>query len=125
MGNRSTTYLRHSHQPLVYQGELIGAVTCRRPRCRDGLRAGSCLVIYTIVRSRHPKQYHLEYVYSCMGYKLPAAWNQNGEPEQGVLLVGDGSYLMLLPYRNFQQKASHDLSYLQQWLQDHRRFAPR
>lgn len=48
-------------------------------------------------RSRDPKQYHVEYGYSCMGYEIPAAIGVKlAAPDREVFaLVGDGTYLML------------------------------
>ncbi|WP_077798268.1 3D-(3,5/4)-trihydroxycyclohexane-1,2-dione acylhydrolase (decyclizing) [Streptomyces sp. JHA26] len=47
-------------------------------------------------RARSPRQYHLEYGYSCMGYEIPAALGvQQAAPGTPVwALVGDGTYLM-------------------------------
>ena len=44
-----------------------------------------------------PRQYHLEYGYSCMGYEIPAAIGvQQAAPDTPVwALVGDGTYLMM------------------------------
>lgn len=43
------------------------------------------------------KAYHLEYGYSCMGYEIPAGLGTKlAEPQREVVvLIGDGSYLML------------------------------
>ncbi len=48
-------------------------------------------------RARTPRQYHLEYGYSCMGYEIPAALGAKlAAPEAEVVaIVGDGSYQML------------------------------
>ncbi|MDJ0340802.1 3D-(3,5/4)-trihydroxycyclohexane-1,2-dione acylhydrolase (decyclizing) [Streptomyces sp. H10-C2] len=48
-------------------------------------------------RARDPKQYHVEYGYSCMGYEIPAAIGVKlAAPDREVFaLVGDGTYLML------------------------------
>ena len=48
-------------------------------------------------RSRDPKQYHVEYGYSCMGYEIAGALGiKMAAPDREVFaLVGDGSYLML------------------------------
>ena len=44
-----------------------------------------------------PKAYHVEYAYSCMGYEIAAGVGAKmAAPEREVVvLVGDGSYLML------------------------------
>lgn len=48
-------------------------------------------------RVKDPRQYHVEYGYSCMGYEIPAAIGARlADPEREVFaLVGDGSYLMM------------------------------
>jgi len=48
-------------------------------------------------RSRHPKQYQLEYGYSCMGFEIAGGLGAKmAEPSREVyVLVGDGSYLMM------------------------------
>ncbi|MGM0358034.1 3D-(3,5/4)-trihydroxycyclohexane-1,2-dione acylhydrolase (decyclizing), partial [Streptomyces sp. ECR3] len=53
--------------------------------------------LHKLWRARSPRQYHLEYGYSCMGYEIPAAVGvQQAAPEVVVWsLVGDGTYLMM------------------------------
>jgi 3D-(3,5/4)-trihydroxycyclohexane-1,2-dione acylhydrolase (decyclizing) len=87
------------NQPLVSQGELIGAVNDAGDPdaimvCAAGSLPGD---LHKLWRSRHPKQYHLEYGYSCMGYEIAGGLGiKMAEPEREVyVLVGDGSYLML------------------------------
>src|SRR5579884_3758238 len=48
-------------------------------------------------RTRDPQGYHVEYGYSCMGYEIAAGVGVKlAAPEREVVvLVGDGSYLML------------------------------
>jgi 3D-(3,5/4)-trihydroxycyclohexane-1,2-dione acylhydrolase (decyclizing) len=48
-------------------------------------------------RTRHPKNFHLEYGYSTMGYEIAGGLGvKMAAPEREVtVLVGDGSYLML------------------------------
>ncbi|MFI8005102.1 3D-(3,5/4)-trihydroxycyclohexane-1,2-dione acylhydrolase (decyclizing) [Streptomyces sp. NPDC086010] len=52
--------------------------------------------LHKLWRTRSPRQYHLEYGYSCMGYEIPAALGvQLAAPGRPVwALVGDGTYLM-------------------------------
>ncbi|MFF9796116.1 3D-(3,5/4)-trihydroxycyclohexane-1,2-dione acylhydrolase (decyclizing) [Streptomyces rochei] len=52
--------------------------------------------LHKLWRTRSPRQYHLEYGYSCMGYEIPAALGvQQATPGTPVwALVGDGTYLM-------------------------------
>lgn len=87
------------NQPLVSQGELIGAINeAGDPNavmvCAAGSLPGD---LHKLWRSRHPKQYHLEYGYSCMGYEIAGGLGvKMADPEREVyVLVGDGSYLML------------------------------
>ncbi|KKD08773.1 3D-(3,5/4)-trihydroxycyclohexane-1,2-dione acylhydrolase (decyclizing) [Streptomyces sp. WM6386] len=53
--------------------------------------------LHKLWRARSPRQYHLEYGYSCMGYEIPAAIGvQQASPGTPVwALVGDGTYLMM------------------------------
>jgi 3D-(3,5/4)-trihydroxycyclohexane-1,2-dione acylhydrolase (decyclizing) len=48
-------------------------------------------------RARDPKQYHVEYGYSCMGFEIAGALGiKMADPSREVFaLVGDGSYLMM------------------------------
>jgi 3D-(3,5/4)-trihydroxycyclohexane-1,2-dione acylhydrolase (decyclizing) len=87
------------NKPLVSQGELIGAVNeAGDPDavivCAAGSLPGD---LHKLWRSRHPKQYHLEYGYSCMGYEIAGGLGiKMADPQREVyVLVGDGSYLML------------------------------
>jgi len=85
--------------PLPSQGELIGAVNeLGDPDaimvCAAGSLPGD---LHKLWRARHPKQYHLEYGYSCMGYEIAGGLGAKmAAPEREVyVLVGDGSYLMM------------------------------
>lgn len=85
--------------PLPSQGELIGAVNeLGSPDgimvCAAGSLPGD---LHKLWRSRHPKNYHLEYGYSCMGYEIAGGLGAKmAAPEREVyVMVGDGSYLML------------------------------
>jgi len=87
------------NEPLVSQGELIGAVNeAGDPAavmvCAAGSLPGD---LHKLWRSRHPKQYHLDYGYSCMGYEIAGGLGvKMADPKREVyVLVGDGSYLML------------------------------
>ena len=53
--------------------------------------------LHKLWRARSPRQYHLEYGYSCMGYEIPAGIGvQHAAPDTPVWsLVGDGTYLMM------------------------------
>jgi 3D-(3,5/4)-trihydroxycyclohexane-1,2-dione acylhydrolase (decyclizing) len=87
------------NQPLASQGELIGAVNeLGDPDavmvCAAGSLPGD---LHKLWRARHPKQYHLEYGFSCMGYEIAGGMGvKMADPDREVyVLVGDGSYLML------------------------------
>ena len=53
--------------------------------------------LHRLWRSKTPKDYHLEYAYSCMGYEVAAGLGVKLAHPHGevYVLVGDGSYLML------------------------------
>ena len=53
--------------------------------------------LHRLWRARSPRQYHVEYGYSCMGYEIPAALGVKlAAPDRPVwALVGDGTYLMM------------------------------
>ncbi len=53
--------------------------------------------LHRLWRSKTPKDYHLEYAYSCMGYEVAAGLGVKIAHPHGevYVLVGDGSYLML------------------------------
>jgi len=53
--------------------------------------------LHKLWRARDPKQFHLEYGYSCMGYEIAAGLGvRMAAPDREVfVLVGDGSYLMM------------------------------
>jgi 3D-(3,5/4)-trihydroxycyclohexane-1,2-dione acylhydrolase (decyclizing) len=87
------------HAPLPSQGELIGAVNEQGDPdaimvCAAGSLPGD---LHKLWRARHPKQYHLEYGFSTMGYEIAGGLGvKMAAPEREVyVLVGDGSYLML------------------------------
>jgi 3D-(3,5/4)-trihydroxycyclohexane-1,2-dione acylhydrolase (decyclizing) len=87
------------HQPLPSQGELIGAVNERGDPeaimvCAAGSLPGD---LHKLWRTRHPRQYHLEYGYSTMGYEIAGGLGvKMAAPEREVyVMVGDGSYLMM------------------------------
>jgi 3D-(3,5/4)-trihydroxycyclohexane-1,2-dione acylhydrolase (decyclizing) len=87
------------HQPLPSQTEVIGAVNeIAGPRDVVVQAAGSLPGdLQMLWRSRDPKQYHVEYGYSCMGYEIAGALGiKMAAPDREVFaLVGDGSYLMM------------------------------
>jgi 3D-(3,5/4)-trihydroxycyclohexane-1,2-dione acylhydrolase (decyclizing) len=85
--------------PLPSQGELIGAVNeLSAPGaimvCAAGSLPGD---LHKLWRARHPKNYHMEYGYSCMGYEIAGGLGAKmAAPDRDVyVMVGDGSYLMM------------------------------
>lgn len=85
--------------PLTSQGELIGAVNeLSKPEsimvCAAGSLPGD---LHKLWRSRHPKNFHLEYGYSCMGYEIAGGMGvKMAAPDRDVYIMqGDGGYLML------------------------------
>ncbi len=87
------------NEPLPSQGELIGAVNEHSASdsimvCAAGSLPGD---LHKLWRARHPKQYHMEYGYSCMGYEIAGGLGAKmAAPERDVyVMVGDGSYLMM------------------------------
>lgn len=87
---------------LPYDAEVIGAV---RDSAADSDRrdvvvcaAGTLPAeLHKLWRSAHPGGYHMEYGYSCMGYEIAGGMGVKlARPEcEVVVMVGDGSYLML------------------------------
>ncbi len=88
---------------LLAQAEVLGAVEAAVADrdvvvCAAGSMPGQ---LHALWRSRDPKQYHVEYGYSCMGYEIAGgvgvalAVRDAGEDRRVVVLVGDGSYLMM------------------------------
>ena len=87
------------NRPLTSQSEVIGVVNAfSRPEdvvvCAAGSLPGD---LHKLWRTRNPKQFHLEYGYSCMGYEIAGGLGiKMADPSRDVyVLVGDGSYLML------------------------------
>lgn len=81
------------------QGEVIGAVNDAAGDngvvvCAAGSLPGD---LHKLWRSRHPKSYHMEYGYSCMGYEVAGGLGvKMAAPDREVfVMVGDGSWLMM------------------------------
>ena len=87
---------------LPYEGDVIGAVqrsaadstTRDIVVCAAGSLPGE---LHKLWRTAAPGGYHVEYGYSCMGYEIAGAVGvKMAHPEREVVvLVGDGSYLMM------------------------------
>jgi 3D-(3,5/4)-trihydroxycyclohexane-1,2-dione acylhydrolase (decyclizing) len=84
---------------ILSQGEVIGILNdFVGPRDVMVNAAGSAPGdLHKLWRTRDPKQYHLEYGYSCMGYEIPAGVGiKMAAPDREVyVIIGDGSYLMM------------------------------
>ena len=86
-------------EPLPSQGELIGVVNEMSDPgaimvCAAGSLPGD---LHKLWRARHPKNYHLEYGNSCMGYEVAGGLGiKMAAPDREVyVMVGDGSWLMM------------------------------
>jgi 3D-(3,5/4)-trihydroxycyclohexane-1,2-dione acylhydrolase (decyclizing) len=87
---------------LPYEGDVIGAVqrSAADSTTRDIVvcAAGTLPAeLHKLWRTATPGGYHLEYGYSCMGYEIAGGLGvKMARPEREVVvIVGDGSYLML------------------------------
>ncbi|HEX6761171.1 MAG TPA: 3D-(3,5/4)-trihydroxycyclohexane-1,2-dione acylhydrolase (decyclizing) [Gaiellaceae bacterium] len=87
------------HGPLPAQSEVIGAVNdATAPAdvvvCAAGAMPGD---LHKLWRTRDPKGYHVEYGFSCMGYEIAGGIGVKlaAPDREVVVLVGDGSYLMM------------------------------
>jgi len=87
---------------LPYDADVIGAVQRSSPRSADGdivVNAGGTLPaeLHKLWRTSVPGGYHVEYGYSCMGYEIAGGLGvKMARPDREVVvMVGDGSYLML------------------------------
>ncbi len=87
------------NEPLPSQGELIGAVNELSDPDAVMINAAGSMPgdLHKLWRTRHSKNFHLEYGYSCMGYEIAGGLGiKMAAPErQVIVMVGDGSYLML------------------------------
>jgi 3D-(3,5/4)-trihydroxycyclohexane-1,2-dione acylhydrolase (decyclizing) len=98
--NETVEHAYHlGHRPLPAQSEVIGAVNeLSDPRdvvvCAAGSMPGD---LHKLWRPRDPKNYHVEYGYSCMGYEIAGGLGiRMAAPDRDVyVMVGDGSYLMM------------------------------
>jgi 3D-(3,5/4)-trihydroxycyclohexane-1,2-dione acylhydrolase (decyclizing) len=91
------------HEPLPAQSEVLGVVN-RLTRdqdvvvCAAGSMPGD---LHKMWRTRDRKGYHVEYGFSCMGYEIAGGLGVKmavldaGEDRDVVVMVGDGSYLMM------------------------------
>jgi 3D-(3,5/4)-trihydroxycyclohexane-1,2-dione acylhydrolase (decyclizing) len=98
---RATTDACYSvgHGPLPAQTEILGALNDVLDDADVVINAAGSMPgdLQMLWRARDPKAYNVEYAYSCMGYEIAAGvGTKMAAPEREVVvLVGDGSYLML------------------------------
>jgi 3D-(3,5/4)-trihydroxycyclohexane-1,2-dione acylhydrolase (decyclizing) len=87
------------HQPLPSQTEILGALNEFMGERDVVVQAAGSMPgdLQLLWRARDPKQYHVEYGYSCMGYEIAGGLGAKlADPSREVfVLVGDGSYLMM------------------------------
>jgi 3D-(3,5/4)-trihydroxycyclohexane-1,2-dione acylhydrolase (decyclizing) len=87
------------HGPLPAQTEILGALNEALDDTDVVINAAGSMPgdLQMLWRARDPKAYNVEYAYSCMGYEIAAGvGTKMAAPEREVVvLVGDGSYLML------------------------------
>jgi 3D-(3,5/4)-trihydroxycyclohexane-1,2-dione acylhydrolase (decyclizing) len=88
-----------TNAPLPSDAQVIGAVWRSVPEDSIVVGAAGGLPgeLHKLWRSRTSDGYHLEYGYSCMGYEIAGGLGVKlAAPEREVVvMVGDGSYLML------------------------------
>jgi 3D-(3,5/4)-trihydroxycyclohexane-1,2-dione acylhydrolase (decyclizing) len=87
------------HRPLPAQSEVLGALNELLGGNDTVVQAAGSMPgdLQMLWRVADPKQYHVEYGYSCMGYEIAGALGiKMAAPGREVFaLVGDGSYLMM------------------------------
>lgn len=88
---------------LPGQPEIIGAVQAASDPQDVIVQAAGSLPgdLHKLWRVRDPLGYHVEYAYSCMGYEIAGGLGAkrgalaDGSDRDVIVMVGDGSYLML------------------------------
>jgi 3D-(3,5/4)-trihydroxycyclohexane-1,2-dione acylhydrolase (decyclizing) len=85
--------------PLPSQGELIGVINELSGPDAIMLNAAGSMPgdLHKLWRATHPKNFHLEYGNSCMGYEIAGGLGAKlAAPERDVfVIIGDGAWLML------------------------------
>ncbi|MFV0253306.1 MAG: 3D-(3,5/4)-trihydroxycyclohexane-1,2-dione acylhydrolase (decyclizing) [Beutenbergiaceae bacterium] len=92
-----------SQLPLPGQAEIIGAVQASSAPEDVIVQAAGSLPgdLHKLWRVRDALGYHVEYAYSCMGYEIAGGLGAkrglmaDGDDRDVIVMVGDGSYLML------------------------------
>lgn len=83
----------------ISQAEVIGVVNAACGPDSTVINAAGSMPgdLLKLWRAEDPKSYHVEYGFSCMGYEIPAGIGiKLADPGRHVVvLIGDGSYLML------------------------------
>jgi 3D-(3,5/4)-trihydroxycyclohexane-1,2-dione acylhydrolase (decyclizing) len=96
---REVNRVHRIETPVLSQGAVIGILDELVSPTDVILNAAGSLPgdLHKLWRARDPKQFHLEYGYSCMGYEIAAGLGvKMAAPDREVyVLVGDGSYLMM------------------------------
>lgn len=95
--------LTPSGRPFPGQAEIIGAVQAATAPADVLVQAAGSLPgdLHRLWRVRDPLGYHVEYAFSCMGYEIAGGLGVKrglealGDGRDVVVMVGDGSYLML------------------------------
>lgn len=92
-------YISDDQAPLPSDAQVIGGVqrglgTDAMVVCAAGGLPGE---LHRLWRAERPGGYHLEYGYSCMGYEIAGGTGAKmaAPDQQVVVMVGDGSYLMM------------------------------
>jgi 3D-(3,5/4)-trihydroxycyclohexane-1,2-dione acylhydrolase (decyclizing) len=88
---------------LPGQPEIIGAVQSSSAPADVIVQAAGSLPgdLHKLWRVRDPLGYHVEYAFSCMGYEIAGGLGAkrgllaDGDDRDVIVMVGDGSYLML------------------------------
>lgn len=87
------------HGPLPAQTEVFGALNDLMGDSDILINAAGSMPgdLQALWRASSPRQYHVEYGFSCMGYEIPAALGAKlAAPDAEVVaIVGDGTYQML------------------------------
>ncbi|MDR1851202.1 MAG: 3D-(3,5/4)-trihydroxycyclohexane-1,2-dione acylhydrolase (decyclizing) [Propionibacteriaceae bacterium] len=89
-----------NHTPLPAQTEVFGALNEMMEPNDVVINAAGSMPgdLQALWRAPNPRQYHLEYAFSCMGYEIPAGLGVKlaiGDTGEVVSIVGDGTYQML------------------------------
>ncbi|MET8828115.1 3D-(3,5/4)-trihydroxycyclohexane-1,2-dione acylhydrolase (decyclizing) [Streptomyces sp. NPDC004610] len=97
--DRTTAAFTRRNTPLPAQSEILGAIRDAMADHDVVISAAGSLPgdLHKLWRPTDPLGYHVEYGYSCMGYEIAGGLGvKMAAPDrQAVVLVGDGSYLMM------------------------------